>query len=100
LIHEGYAAYQAFWRATHQQRVAHLLKRCRGLLEVASGGAVRFPHAVKELWQRGLAARGRHFAEDLTRIGLKRIAMGLTQEPDDPGSWNPCGRQELRDSSR
>jgi transposase len=80
LIHDGYAAYQAFWRATHQQCVAHLLKRCRELLDVATGGAVRFPRAVKELLQRGLAARDRYFAEELTAIGLKRIATGLTQE--------------------
>jgi transposase len=80
LIHDGYAAYQAFWRATHQQCVAHLLKRCRELLDVATGGAVRFPRAVKELLQRGLAARDRYFAEELTLIGLKRIATNLTQE--------------------
>lgn len=83
LIHDGYAAYQAFWRATHQQCIAHLLKRCRELLEVATGGAVRFPRAVKELLQRGLAARDRYFAEELTAIGLKRIATGLTQELGD-----------------
>lgn len=83
LIHDGYAAYQAFWRATHQQCMAHLLKRCRELLEVATGGAVRFPRAVKELLQRGLAARDRYFAEELTAIGLKRIATGLTQELGD-----------------
>jgi transposase len=83
LIHDGYAAYQAFWRATHQQCIAHLLKRCRELLEVATGGAVRFPRAVKELLQRGLAARDRYFAEELTAIGLKRIATSLTQELGD-----------------
>ena len=47
---------------------------------MATGGAVRFPRAVKELLQQGLAARDRHFAEELTLIGLKRIATGLTQE--------------------
>ena len=83
LIHDGYAAYQAFWRATHQQCIAHLLKRCRELLEVATGGAVRFPRAVKELLQRGLAARDRYFAEELTAMGLKRIATGLTRELGD-----------------
>ncbi len=83
LIHDGYAAYQAFWRATHQQCIAHLLKRCRELLDVATGGAVRFPRAVKELLQRGLAARDRYFAEELTLVGLKRIATSLTQELGD-----------------
>ena len=41
---------------------------------------MRFPRAVKELLQRGLAARDRYFAEELALIGLKRIATGLTKE--------------------
>lgn len=82
-VSDGYAAYQAFWRATHQQCIAHLLKRCRELLEAATGGAVRFPLAVKAQLQRGLAARDRYFADELTLVGLKRIATGLTQELGD-----------------
>ena len=83
LIHDGYAVYEAFWRATHQQCLAHLLKRCRELLETATGGAVRFPRAVKELLQRGLAARDRYLAEELTPTGLKRIATRLTSQLRD-----------------
>lgn len=50
---------------------------------MATGGAVRFPRAVQELLQRGLAARDRYFAEELIAIGLKRIATGLTRELGD-----------------
>ena len=78
LIHDGYAAYAAFWRATHQQCLAHLLKRCRELLETATRGAVRFPRAVKELLQGGLAARDRYFAGELTLPGLRGLATKFT----------------------
>ena len=29
LIHDGYASYDRFWRATHQTCLAHLLRRCK-----------------------------------------------------------------------
>jgi transposase len=80
LIHDGYATYNRFWRATHQQCVAHLLKRCRELLDVATAGAVRFPRAVKALLKRGLAARDRYFAGELTLIGLRGLATKFTGE--------------------
>lgn len=39
------------------------------MLEVATGAAVRFPRAVKELLKRGRAALDRYFAEEITAIG-------------------------------
>ena len=47
--HDGWAPYDAFEKALHQQCLAHLLRRCGHLLEVATRGAVRFPRAVKAL---------------------------------------------------
>jgi transposase len=70
LIHDGLASYDRFWRARHQQCLAHLLKRCRDLLETATAGAVRFPREVKDLLQRGLAVRDRFLAGDITPRGL------------------------------
>ena len=70
LIHDGLASYGRFARARHQQCLAHLLKRCRELLETATAGAVRFPRAVKALLQRGLAVRDRFLAGDITPRGL------------------------------
>lgn len=80
LIHDGLASYGRFSRAQHQQCVAHLLKRCRELLETATAGAVRFPRAVKSLLQRGLNVRDRFLAGEITLRGLSRLRSQLTEE--------------------
>lgn len=80
LIHDGYASYDGFWLADHQQCVAHLLKRCRELLETATRGAVRFPRAVKELLQRGLSIRDRFQTGELTLPGIRALGTKLTTQ--------------------
>lgn len=80
LIHDGLASYGWFFRAHHQQCVAHLLKRCRELLETARAGAVRFPRAVQSLLQRGLAVRDRFLAQEITSGGLASLRGRLTAE--------------------
>lgn len=77
LIHDGLASYDRFWWASHQQCLAHLLKRCRELLETAAG-AVRFPRAVKALLRRGLSVRDRFLAGELTAPGLSSLRGRLT----------------------
>jgi transposase len=78
LIHDGLPSYNQFWRAQHQQCLAHLLKRCRELLETATAGAVRFPRAVKDLLQRSLSVRDRFLAGELTPAGLSSLRGRLT----------------------
>jgi len=82
LIHDGLASYGRFWRARHQQCLAHLLKRCRELLETATAGAVRFPRAVKALLQRGLLVRDRFLAGELTATGLSSLRGRLSAALD------------------
>ena len=41
LVHDGWAPYDRFKRATHGQCIAHLLRRCDHLLETALAGAAR-----------------------------------------------------------
>lgn len=57
LIHDGYASYDRFWRATHQTCLAHLLRRCHELLETATRGAVVFPRRVKAILREALQTR-------------------------------------------
>ena len=57
MTHDGWAPYRRFWRAAHQLCLAHLLRRCRELLETAARGAVLFPRKVKALLAEALAAR-------------------------------------------
>jgi transposase len=50
LVHDGFASYDRFTGAIHQQCCGHLLRRAREMLETATRGAVRFPRQVIELF--------------------------------------------------
>jgi transposase len=80
LVHDGWSPYDAFTRAIHQQCTAHLLNRCRELLETANPSAARFPAAVKDLLRRGLALRDRFLAGDVSVRGLLTMAGRFTNE--------------------
>ena len=57
MTHDGWAPYLNFHGAPHQTCLAHLLRRCGDLLEVATRGAVFFPRRVKALLKEALAVR-------------------------------------------
>jgi transposase len=75
LIHDGWAPYERFEQAVHQQCLAHLLERCKRLLEIASRGAVRFPRQVKQLLLDALDLRDRFLAGQVSDHGLA-VALG------------------------
>lgn len=60
LVHDGFASYDRFGSATHQQCVAHVLRRARVLLETATRGAVRFPRQVIALFTEAVHRRNQH----------------------------------------
>jgi len=70
LIHDGWAVYYKFLKAAHQSCVAHLIRRCRDLVEVATPATARFPLAVKQLLEEGLALRDRYLAQKISLHGL------------------------------
>jgi len=80
LVHDGWSVYDRFLSAIHQQCNAHLLNRCKELLEVARRGAARFPLGVKRLLQAGLAARDRFSDGEISPHGLRVIAGQLTAQ--------------------
>jgi transposase len=80
LVHDGWSVYDRFLQAIHQQCNAHLLNRCKELLEVARRGAARFPLAVKGLLQQGLATRDRFDEGEISRHGLLVAAGRLTAQ--------------------
>jgi len=71
LTRDGWAPYKRFRRATHQLCLAHLLRRCREMLEAATRGAVVFPRKVKGLLAEALAARD---DRDAGRLSARRAA--------------------------
>jgi len=84
LVHDGWAPYDRYSRAEHQQCNTHLLRRCDEMTEAAAPGAARFPKRVKALLRRGLLLRdqreaGRRSLRS-TRIHatrLRRQVLGL-----------------------
>jgi transposase len=60
LIHDGFASYDRFTAATHQQCVAHVLRRAQELLATATGGAVRFPQQLLGLFRAGVHLRNEY----------------------------------------
>jgi transposase len=70
LIHDGLQLYYKFLKAAHQSCAAHLIRRCRDLVEVATPAAARFPLAVKQLLEQGLALRDRYLEQQISLHGL------------------------------
>lgn len=75
LHHDGLACYDGFAKALHQSCLAHILRRCHDMLQVASGRAAGFPRTICDLFKKALALRDRFLAEEISRHGL-RVAQG------------------------
>jgi transposase len=75
LIHDGWAPYDQFTAALHQQCLNHLIRRSDTMAATATGGAVRFPRRVAELLRAGLDLRDRHAAGEISGRGLA-VARG------------------------
>ena len=60
LVHDGFASYDRFTAARHQQCVPHLLRRAREMLQEATAGAVRFPRQVIELFTGAVHLRNEY----------------------------------------
>jgi transposase len=75
LIHDGWAPYNRFQFAFHQSCLAHLLKRCREMAQIASPSALAFPQAVEDLLGRSLELRDRYERGEVSERGLS-IATG------------------------
>jgi transposase len=70
LIHDGLKIYYKFLKAAHQSCVAHLIRRCHDMAEVATPTAARFPLAVKQLLEQGLGLRDRYLEQKISLHGL------------------------------
>ncbi len=70
LERDGWAPYRRFTQAEHQSCLAHLLRRCRNLLEHAERGQARLPHAVQRILLTALQLRDRFAAGEISPHGL------------------------------
>lgn len=87
--HDGWASYGCLKKAVHQTCLAHLLRRCHELLDVATRGAVRFPREVQSLLLDALALRNRRDEGGITAHGLLSQIGKLEARRDDLLDWSP-----------
>ena len=73
LSHDGFASYERFEEAIHQQCVAHVLRRARELLAAATRGAVRFPRQVIALFTEAIHWRRRYLRGELALEALQDL---------------------------
>lgn len=88
LGHDGWSPYDQFQTISHQQCLAHLIRRCRELLEVATGGAVRFPRQIKALLQNAILLRDRRDREEISPHGLAVATGRLEGRLDRLLTWH------------
>jgi transposase len=88
LVHDGWAPYYRFPLAFHQSCLAHLLKRCREMAQIASPAAASFPLAVRDLLQTSLELRDRYERGEISEHGLRsatgRVEAKLAQMLEKP----------------
>ena len=72
LVRDGWAVYRRFTQAGHQTCVAHLLRRCREMMEVARPGEAKLARTVKEILQASLKLRDRR---DRNQVGEQGLAI-------------------------
>jgi len=73
LCHDGFASYERFTEAIHQQCVAHVLRRARDLLQTATRGAVHFPRRVIALFTDAVHQRHRYRGGEITLAQLQDL---------------------------
>jgi transposase len=71
LSHDGFASYERFTEAIHQQCAAHVLRRAQELLEQATRGAVRFPRQVIALFTEAIHWRNRYRRGEVSLADLE-----------------------------
>jgi len=96
MVHDGWMPYDFFEQALHQQCLGHIQRRCKGLLETASRGAVRYPRAVLQLTKDAFALRDRREAGLISPHGLSVARGRLESRLDRLFQWrltHPANRR-------
>jgi len=78
LVHDGWAPYDRYTHADHQQCLAHLLRRCKDMIEVATRGSAAFPAEIKATLKKALELRDERDARKRTPTSTRGWATRLT----------------------
>lgn len=90
LIHDGWIIYLQFQKALHQTCLAHLLRRCAEMIELASPCAAGFPQTIQVLLRYALELRDRRDAGQISEHGLA-VARGQLEARLER-AWRPLFR--------
>lgn len=87
-VRDGWAPYRKFTDASHQSCLAHLLRRCREMIEAADRGQARFPHALRRILLAALLLRDRHGRGEISDHGLVVAKGRLAARLERLLRWN------------
>jgi len=77
MVHDGFASYDRFTAATHQQCLGHVLRRVRDLEAQASRGAVHYPRKLIALFTEAIHLRNRYTAGEVSAEELRQARPGF-----------------------
>jgi transposase len=83
MVHDGFASYDRFKAATHQQCLGHVLRRVRDLEAKATRGAVHYPRKLIALFTEAIHLRNRHQKGEVSAAWLRRARQGFDQRLRD-----------------
>jgi transposase len=72
MVHDGFASYDRFEAATHQQCLGHVLRRVRDLEAKATRGAVHYPRKLIALFTEAIHLRNRHQRAEVSAEQLQQ----------------------------
>jgi transposase len=72
---DGWAPYRKFTEASHQACLAHLARRCVGMIEDAKGRDAEVPQTLKEILKDSLALRA---ARDAGQVDATAVTEGIS----------------------
>jgi transposase len=83
MVHDGFASYNRFQAATHQQCLGHVLRRVRELEAKATRGAVHYPRKLIALFTEAIHLRNRHHKGEVSAERLRQARQEFDQRLRD-----------------
>ena len=83
MVHDGFASYNRFQAATHQQCLGHVLRRVRALEAKATRGAVHDPRKLIALFTEAIHLRNRHLKGEVSAEQLRQARTEFDQRLRD-----------------
>ncbi len=83
MVHDGFASYDRFRAATHQQCLDHVLRRTRELETKATRGAVHYPRKLIALFTEAIHLRNRHQKGEVSAEQLRQAREGFDKRLRD-----------------